>query len=745
MKSAGIAAFVLVGLVTLVIWNLGRGYLGQADSENLVPVEIPRSEALIEEWARTQARAAEAVDASEEGQILFGDLHAHTTISFDAFMLNLPLMGGTGAAPPADACDFARHCAGLDFWSINDHASNITAADWTNTVEAIQQCNARSGDPKNPDLVSFLGWEWTQAGGTPDTHYGHKNIVLRDFEPFRVPTRPIAATAGGVASNPPPTLMRGLLALGDDRFRDLALRWTSLSEMEICEDRPVRELPSGCREIARTPAKLFEKLDQWGYKSIVIPHGTTWGIYTPPRSTWDKQLQESMHDPNRQTLIEIYSGHGDSEVYRDWRALDENAEGELTCPPPRDDYLPACWHAGQIIERRCLSEGESPDTCEARALTARNHAAQAGVSPHVVVPGVQGAELIDSGQCRDCDQPAFKYRPGGSAQYIASIGNFEDDPENPRRFRMGFIASSDIHTARPGIGYKEKRDLSESPPRIRPEGGSIVGSFLSGAPEEPRSEPRSYEEAAEKLTGLQLYESERVRSYLYSGGLVAVHARGRDRQAIWNALEQRNVYGTSGPRILLYFDLITEESRYPMGSELETSETPVFHVRAVGSLEQEEGCPESTLEALGADRARSLCAGECYRPGDTRRRITHIDVVRIRPQTHPEEDPAKLIDDPWQRFECPDDETGCTATFVDPEFPALGRDTLYYARAFEEPSATVNGSPPRCLREENGECVEVDLCRDDGACLSDYAHRAWSSPIYVDHENNRSSGHSSQP
>ena len=201
MKSAGIAAFVLVGLVTLVIWNLGRGYLGRSDSENLVPVESPRSEALIEEWARNQARAVEAVNASEEeGQILFGDLHAHTTISFDAFMLNLPLMGGTGAAPPADACDFARHCAGLDFWSINDHASNITAADWTNTVEAIQQCNARSGDPKNPDLVSFLGWEWTQAGGTPDTHYGHKNIVLRDFEPFRVPTRPIAATAGGVAS-----------------------------------------------------------------------------------------------------------------------------------------------------------------------------------------------------------------------------------------------------------------------------------------------------------------------------------------------------------------------------------------------------------------------------------------------------------------------------------------------------------------------------------------------------------------
>ena len=73
---------------------------------------------------------------------------------------------------------------------------------------------------------------------------------------------------------------------------------------------------------------------------------------------------------------------------------------------------------------------------------------------------------------------------------------------------MGFIASSDIHTARPGIGYKEKREISESPPRIRPKGGGVVGSFLTGEPEAPGSEPRTYAEAAQTLTGLQLYESD---------------------------------------------------------------------------------------------------------------------------------------------------------------------------------------------------------------------------------------------
>jgi len=94
---------------------------------------------------------------------------------------------------------------------------------------------------------------------------------------------------------------------------------------------------------------------------------------------------------------------------------------------------------------------------------ARTNYLRAGAAGRMTLPDEPAESWKDCGQCRDCFDPAFNYRPRSSVQYAMAITNF-DDPAHPRRFHFGFIASSDNHTARPGTGYKEyaRRMMTEA-------------------------------------------------------------------------------------------------------------------------------------------------------------------------------------------------------------------------------------------------------------------------------------------
>ncbi|MCP5066080.1 MAG: DUF3604 domain-containing protein [bacterium] len=742
LKKTLFGLAILLALVLLGLYIVGIGTFGTHEGPGEV-LEAARPEAVVESTQNRVSEAADVIGVPRPKQVLFGDLHVHTTFSFDAFMMSLPIQQGEGAHPPADACDFARYCSALDFWSINDHAASISPEAWRETVDSIRRCNDVAGDPDNPDTVAYLGWEWTHVGTTSSNHWGHKNVVLKGLEDVEITKRPIAAAstlrmARQAARFNPIGVGAFLLTAGDSRFHDLTRFFAEREGLEICEDGIASpSLPEDCMEAAETPADLYRKLDEWGVDSIVIPHGTTWGFYTPVRSSWDKQLAGDQHDPKRQTMLEIYSGHGDSDVYRDWRALDLEASGEPVCPEPRDGYLPTCWQAGEIIRGRCLEAGESEAECEDRAVVARKNAALAGQQAHLTVPGATAAEWLDAGQCRDCDQPSFNYRPGGSAQYIMAISNF-DDPENPRRFRLAFMGSSDNHFARPGTGYKEIRHgMTESRDRTGLT-SSPLASILAADPVEPAPRSVPFDRESSDLQAFALFELERQASFFMTGGLIATHAEGRDRGSIWEAMQRREVYGTSGPRMLLWFDLLnppgTVGRTLPMGGEIEMGENPIFQVRAVGSFEQSPGCPDYAVSALGTEEIDRVCKGECYNPSNERRPITRIDVIRIQPQQRPGEPVSDLIQDPWKSFECDPDPAGCVATFEDPEYVAGSRDTLYYARAYEAESIAVNAGGVRCEYDADGNCIHTSPCGNDPGdeCLSAHEPRAWSSPIFVD-------------
>jgi hypothetical protein len=303
----------------------------------------------------------------------------------------------------------------------------------------------------------------------------------------------------------------------------------------------------------------------------------------------------------------------------------------------------------------------------------------------------------------------------------------------PPRFRYGFVASSDGHSARPGTGYKQIERSMMTDAVGTP--GFIYRAFsrLDQRMEDPQR-PLPIEPEPIGVKGSDF----RVGSFLYPGGLAAVHARGRSREAIWEALKRREVYGTSGPRILLWFELQNAEGGpAPMGSEVALGEAPRFEVRAVGSLVQRPGCPEWSLAGLRPDRLRRLCRNECYHPSDERHPIVAIEVVRIRPREVRDEPVDPLIEDPWRTFPCVPDAAGCAVTFEDPEFATSGRDALYYVRALQAATSAINGSPLSTEFDANGAAISTEPCWGNGdravaGCPAPVQERAWSSPIFVD-------------
>ena len=708
-------ALVVVVALALVI-AAGLGWLATREGEHRGPGEVATStvpQAVVEHRGATQRAVSAGAD-----RILFGDLHVHTTFSTDAFVTALPMMGGEGAHPPADACDYARFCAGLDFWSVNDHAEGLTAQHWQETVDSIRQCNAVDESA----TVAFLGWEWSQVGSTPETHFGHKNVILRGTADDVIPRRPIAAPRPEFGNMVPRSGRLILPLLFFDRrqeYFDFFRYADDLADRVLCPaDVPTRELPPDCHEVAKDPAELFAKLDDWDVDSLVIPHGTTWGLMTPPGASWVHQsAPEQRHA--RQNLIEVYSGHGNSEELRPWRAVEAGPDGAAICPEPSPGYEPCCWRAGEIVRGRC----EDPESlaCDAAVDKARSDFVASGAAAHRSVPGATVEDWAGCGQCDDCFVASYGHRPGFSAQAALASGDF----------RFGMIGASDTHAARAGNGFKEhaRRQLTEARAPL-----GRMGARMRGDDREPTASSETVDVSTVPLQ-LRRY-TERGNSMLLTGGLAAVHASGRDRDAIWDALERRQVYATSGDRILLWFDLENGPAGpVPMGSELEAfAEVPRFSVRAAGSFEQQPGCPAHVHEALDAERIRRLCLGECFHPGERRRAITRIEVVRIQPglggALH------GRVEDPWRVLECSGGDV-CEVSFEDPDFGARPGDVAYYVRAIQSPTPAVNGAGLRCERDAAGNCIRVRPCYGDDRtpldddCLAEIEERAWSSPIWL--------------
>lgn len=755
----GVAVLAVTGLVVvagLILSGSGRddALISDRDWEALVKAG-PMPERSVQEQALEQSAVSERSErqkrltAATSGgrknkQILFGDTHVHTTFSQDAYSKMAPIYNGfVGAFPPSDACDYARYISQIDFFFLTDHAKAYTPGAWQSAKETVRNCNKVAGDPDNPDLVAFMGYEWTHVGGTAEAHYGHHNVLYKDDDEASLPIRPVAALRfiPGTEQRITPKKLPGIFKLLDFKHRKYYARHAKYIEtmqgVPLCpQEIHTKDLPVNCLEYAQDPGELYRKINEFGVEAIVIPHGMAWGNSAPPNASWDHYFDKGLINNNIVRLLEVYSGHGNSEAYRDFTERAFDPAGKVYCPEPQDNFYPSCRRAGDIIERRCLDEGESPTLCTERALQAQQLFVDVPTQlGWLMVPGSNPEEWLDAGQCRDCFLPAFNYRPQKSAQYGLTRRGF-DVPGGDDRFIWGFVGSTDTHRSAAGNGFKQQfrlytTDADGLNGRLREQIAKKRGK--------PSSIPRVVDQEVALQAGPARRDQERITSFLTLGGLAAVHSAGRDRNAIWEAMKRRETYATSGHRMLLWFDLISETASQPMGSIVETTTTPRFRVSAAGSLKQNPGCPDHIKAVVSGDVLQRLGLGECYNPSDERLKIVRIEVVRLRPQISVDEVVGDLIEDVWKSFPCDDLGDGCRVEFEDSDYPSSRRDTVYYVRAIEEATPTVNGANLRTTFNDANEAVAINPCFGDNRtaviddCLSDVEHRAWSSPIFVNY------------
>ncbi len=260
-------------------------------------------------------------------------------------------------------------------------------------------------------------------------------------------------------------------------------------------------------------------------------------------------------------------------------------------------------------------------------------------------------------------------------------------------YRLGVIASTDTHNGTPGM-VEEPRYAGHFGTRE----GDPVTRLTGVVPAGPKNGP---------------------------GGVVAVWAPENSREAIFDALRRREVYGTSGPRIAVRmfaaWDLpqdlcdrpdlvdVADDAGVPMGSTL-TGSGKSPHI--VVAAQRDVGTPE--LPGLGLERVQII---KGWLDADGAGHIAVFDVAESA-------DPASVDESTCEQQGAGAD-TLCDV-WSDPSYdPKL--PTFYYARILETPTC----------RWSWRDCLTISEADRPPACTDpNIAHtiqeRAWTSPIWVD-------------
>ena len=655
-------------LITLAFFGCGAGDDSGSTGSSADPSQVWRlgSGSLLDRNDEILDRRPEA---NPERFAYFGDLHVHTTYSFDAFAF------GT-LATPYDAYRYALgepilHPAGfevqlrqpLDFYAVTDHAMFLgvaAAAGDTNTnfskTEVAEPLNDLNADG-NSGLLSVLPRVQVFANFLPNLASGIRDGSIQQedvLEITRSAWQDIISTAD--------------LFNDPGRFTTfVAYEYTTSSDDRGNLHRNV--IFKGSDTLPAVPFSRFHSQnpeDLWiwmdglreqGIESLAIPHnsnGSNGQMFK--MENWAGDPLDEAYATRRirnEPLVEITQVKGTSETHPLLSSRDEWADFEIM--PYRVATMEYSEPAGSYV-RDALRRG----------LTLEN---QGITNPYTF--GVIGSSDTHTGATSDDE-----------ANYFSKLGVLDATPE-----------------------LRSSAPLSLLP--------SLVVRFV----------------APQMLTEVdgETYLNTATPTYGASG-LAAVWAEENTREAIYEAFRRKETFATSGPRIRLRFfagydfeddilekpDAITRayKNGVTMGSDLavQANIEPRFLLWALADA---QGAPLQRLQVI---------KGWIDDQGQTHEEVYDVACSEngiIDPATHRCPDNGARVNITDCTISSDVGATQLRTVWRDPDFDAT-QQSFYYARALENP--TCRWSTWDANRE--GIAPRSDLPKT-------IQERAWSSPIWI--------------
>jgi hypothetical protein len=597
----------------------------------------------------------------------FGDLHVHTTFSFDAHVFDVRTTpddayrfarGEPVQLPPLDAngkgTRSLRLERPLDFVALTDHSEFLGEVEICTTPGSPQFDSKSCENYRNGERYDVVrGYGIRLALPSPQRDY---NLCGEDYAACTGPNAAgrvwnrVKESAQGAYDRSARCSFTSFIA-----YEYTAATGASTLHRNVIFKNDHVPFPTTYFE-QPTPRGLWQELDTTcrragnGCDVIAIPHnpnesnGRMFRVEYPGAEGLAGEKAQAELRSSLEPLVEIYQHKGDSECRNGMSAMpggpDEQCEFEKHTRTPNED-------CGDGIG----SLGSSNKGCYSR------------------LDFVRGALL-------------------------AGLG--EEDRLGVNPYRLGIVASTDTHNGTPGaveesafIGHRGIDD--DTPAKQLGTGELADGGISYGA-----------------------------------GGITGIWAEENSRPSLFEAMKRREVFGTSGPRIAVRFfggwglsrEMCSDPQMIAKGYESGVPMGGLLAPRPPGA-----GAPVFVVSALRD-------AGTAARPGSLLQRVQIVKGWIEGGVAHQEvfDIAGGANDAAVDTSSCVQSGPGASelcATWVDPTF-AEGQRAFYYARVLENPSC--RWSTFVCNGLADG--AKPASCNDLAAPKT-IQERAWTSPIWL--------------